>query len=382
MEQKLQQARANQQGKYDPSIFLHVEDIKLEENTRELLKEAEQVYFDNFNGKTGFGRCIFLSWYCSANCTFCFRGTPENKTLHPAEERRSMGSLLVEALLCKILNWRLEFITGGFGIMPFSELLEIIKNVHAVYGKKLWLNLGILSDEQLEQVRPYVEGICLSMETLHPKIHKQVCPMKPLKAYEKRMATLQGFKKSIAVIVGLGDTIEDMHYLFEFIEKNGVQRVTLYALKPIRGSPFTKGPSVEEYLTWIAKLRIRFPTLEIIAGTNLRRSEEVGYLMQAGVSSITKFPASKQFGTEKAKLLKRLIEESGRKFTSNLTDFPHEVDWEGEIDACDLSDEHKQQMKEKLPLYLQRLQNPVDKDKSMSKNTPNKDENKKPLDCC
>ena len=344
--------------------FIHVSDIELSEETKALLKQATEVYNQNFNGRTWYGRCIFLSWYCALDCTFCFRSTEKHKIEHPSFSTRSMSSALVEALFCKVFNWRIEFLTGGYGMMPFPQLLEIMKNVSIVYGEKIWLNIGVLSPKQIEQVRPYVKGICSSMETLHPEIHKKVCPNKPIEPYDRMITQLDGFKKSIAVIVGLGDTIEDMKYLFDFIEKHNLDRVTIYALKPVKGSPFTEGPSVDQYLQWIARLRMRFPKLEIIAGTNLRRCEEVGYLMQAGANAFTKFPATKQFATKKAKLIESLVKQQRSNFVSTLSTLPN-IDWDKEIDQLPIEEKFKQNMKVKVRSYLAVFQNPRDSDKEV-----------------
>ncbi len=345
--------------------YLHVENIALPSKVEELLEKATSVYNENNSGRTWYGRCIFLSWYCSlGDCTFCYRTTQKHKIKHPEGSRRSMGSVLLEALFCKKFNWRIEFLTGGYGMMPFPELVNFCKNVSVVYGEKIWLNLGVLSPAHLEKLRPYVKGICGSMETLHPELHKEVCPSKPIAPYDKMFSSLVGFKKSMAIIVGLGDSIEDMKYTFDFIEKHKLDRVTIYALKPVPGLEYKEGPTVDYYLEWIARLRIRFPSLEIIAGTNLRRCEEVGYLMRAGASAITKFPATKQFGTKKAILLDKLIRESGRDFISNFVTLP-EIDWDAEISALDIKEDYKVEMKEKLGPYLKNFRNPKDRDKKL-----------------
>lgn len=345
--------------KYNPNQFLHVEDISLSRETIELLKKAERTYFENFNGRTWYGRCIFISWYCSVgDCKFCFRSTQKHKEAHPATSRRSMGSMLLEALFCKIFRWRIEFLTGGYGIMLFAEMLEIIKNVSLVYGEKIWLNLGIMPEKQLELCRPYVKGIYASLETLTPRLHDEVCPSKPIQPYEEMLNHLNGFKKSIAIIIGLGDKIEDIKYLFEFVERHNLDRVTMYALKPVAGTGYLEGPTTEEFLQWIACLRIKFPQLEIVAGTNLRRCEEAGYLMQAGANAITKFPATKQFGTKHARLVEQLIKNEQRNFISNLSVFPN-INWEQEIDSLSIKEKYKQEMKNKLPPYLHRFRNPV-----------------------
>ena len=112
------------------------------------MEKASEVYNQNFDNNVWYGRCIFISWYCGrGTCKFCFRSTQKHKIKHPETSRRSMGSILLEALFCKLFNWRVEFLTGGYDIMEFESLLEIIKNVSKVYGDKLWLNLGVLKPE-------------------------------------------------------------------------------------------------------------------------------------------------------------------------------------------------------------------------------------------
>ena len=350
---------------YDSSKFVHVDDISLSEETKQLLKQATDIYNQNHTGRTWYGRCIFLSWYCSlGDCTFCFRTTQKHKIQHPKGSKRSMGSVLLEALFCKLFKWRIEFLTGGYGIMPFPQLVDFAKNVSTVYGEKIWLNLGVLSPNHLEQLKPYVKGICGSMETLHPVLHHEVCPSKDIESYDNMFSKMQGFKRSIAVIVGLGDTIEDMKYLFDFVEKHNLDRVTIYALKPVPGLEFKEGPTVDFYLQWVSRLRIKFPKLEIIAGTNLRRCEETGYLMQAGANAFTKFPVTKQFATKKALLIDKLIKNEGRDLISNITSLP-DIDWEKEIDSLDIKDEYKQEMKDKLQPYLDKFLNPKDIDKGI-----------------
>jgi len=252
--------------------------------------------------------------------------------------------------------------------MPDDELIEFAKTVSEVYGEKIWLNIGVIPKARRDKLQPYVKGICASMETLHPTLHETVCPSKPIAPYDEMFTEIKNnnepYKKSIAVIVGMGESItteEEMKYLFDFIEKHNLDRITLYALKPIKGGMFQVAPKPELYIEWIAKIRIRFPKLEIIAGTNLRRSEEVKYLIQAGANAITKFPATKQFGTKKAELLTKQIKDENREFISNLISLEG-IDLFEEINRLDIKEEYKEQMREKLPNYLKTFQNPKDKD--------------------
>ena len=340
---------------YDPNDFIHGDTIKLTKGTKALLKEAQEVYQKNFDGKTWMGRCIFLSWYCSiADCDFCYRSVIKHKQGNPKKAKRSTGSILLEALFAKLFNWRLEFITGGLGIMPFEEIVEYIKTISEVYGEKVWVNLGDFTEQQIESLRPYVKGVCGSMETLHPQLHDKVCPSKPIQPFADMFKKLKGFKKSIAVIVGLGDKFEDIHYLLDFIKEHNLDRITIYPLKPVRGTHYTQGPTTDELLKWMATVRINFPKLQIIAGTNLRRAEESGYYMQAGANAITKFPIMKEFGKNSSKKVQQLIEAEKRTFTSNMTK-KIEINWEQTINELKIKDEYKKEMIKTLPLYLEKF---------------------------
>ena len=109
----------------------------------ELLKKASQVYSQNFSQITWYGRCIFLSWYCGlGTCKFCFRSTQKHRIQHPEDARRSLGSVLAETALIKAFNWRLEFLTGGYGIYEQKELVRFAKLTKQILGENIWLNIG------------------------------------------------------------------------------------------------------------------------------------------------------------------------------------------------------------------------------------------------
>ena len=164
----------------------------------DLIKQAQKVYKENFPNTTWYGRCIFLSWYCDlGTCKFCFRSTTKHKIKHIDSAKRSMASMLVEALLCKKLNWRIEFLTGGYRAYSFEQLLEICKNVYKVYEEKIWVNMGVMKHEEFEQLRPYVKGVVASLETVNEELHKEICPDKHLQPYIDMLNELKDFKKSV-----------------------------------------------------------------------------------------------------------------------------------------------------------------------------------------
>ncbi|MBW2996884.1 radical SAM protein [Candidatus Woesearchaeota archaeon] len=324
-------------------------------NFEEIVAKANKVFLDNHKPVTWFGRCIFLSWYCDVGtCQFCFRSTIKHKIRHAKNAKRTIASILTDAVIGKNLGWRIEFLTGGYRIFSFEELVDIAKKVSEVYGHKIWINLGVLDKEQLDQIKPYVEGICASIETADPELHDRICPDKPIEPYSEMLnaAKEMGFKTSITIVIGLGEKKEDFEKLAEFIEKHKLDRITFYALKPVKGTPYSESPEPEKYAWWVAQTRIRFPTLEIMAGLTPKRSSDyAGLLLRAGANALTKFPAVQRFGSEQAKDIERQAEEEGRQFEGSLTDMP-DVDWGVEVERLPFEEALKAKIKEKLDQYI------------------------------
>ena len=310
---------------------------------------AKEIFLKNFRNEMWFGKCIFLSWYCEkGSCKFCYRSVNRSEKT----SRRSLASVLVEAFLCKKFKWKLEFLTGGYGIYDFDELVDIVKKVKEVYGEKIWLNLGVLNKEEIERFKPYIKGIVASIETVNEKLHKEICPKKPIEPYEDMLRNCS-LKKSITIIIGLGENEGDKEELFKFIEKHKLDRITFYALKPIEGTIFKKGPESKYYASWIRDTRIRFPELEIIAGITPRRVDDVCLLLDAGANAITKFPITKEFNTEKSRKFEEEVKKSGRKLLSKLNG-QVKIDFK-EIDGFSFDKKLKEEMKEKLGFYLKRM---------------------------
>jgi len=275
----------------------------------------------------------------------------------PEKSRRSLASILAEAIICKACGWEIEFLSGGCDTFNSTELLSIIKGIHKITGKKQWLNLGILTKEQLEAFQPYIEGICGTVECINPELRKKICPSKPLPPIEKmfRQCSKLNLKKAVTIIIGLGETIDDFNRLEKFIKKNKVDRVTFYRLKPQKGTIFehSKGPKKAYYIEWVKKTREQFPDTEIIVGSWITHLEEIHSLLEAGADTITKFPSIRKFNSKEAKQIEEEAKKANRKFLGTLTKFP-KISLT-QIDKFNLNKDLKEKVKEKLKQYIRRL---------------------------
>ncbi len=286
-----------------------------------LIEKANKTFLENFKPETRFERAIFLSWYCSkGDCKFCYMSLQKQKIKNPRLARRRIQGIVKEAEICKKQGWKVEFLSGGYESYDIKELVEITKKVYEVTKQKQWLNLGVLKKEDIKKFLPYIEGVVGAVECVNNKIRKEACPSKPLREIEKMLkdADSLGLKKGITIIIGLGENENDISRLHKFIEKHKIDRVTFYRLNPHKGTMYKKGPESKYYATWIAKTRIRFPKIEIIAGSWVDKLDEIDLLLKAGANSITKFPAIKLFGTKYAEKIEEKAREAGRIFNGSM----------------------------------------------------------------
>ncbi len=322
-----------------------------------LLDQANKVYKDNFKPETWFERAIFISWFCAKpTCKFCYMHGIKDQIKKPVKARRRLESILAETLITKICGWEIGFLSAGISSWSTKELKEVLEGMYNITDKKIWLNLGVMKEKQIKELLPYIEGMTGTVECVNEKIRKDIVPDKPLNKIEEmfKICDKYNLKKTITIIIGLGETIEDFPRLAELINKWKTDRINFYRLVPHDNTDYKEGPTTEYYTEWIAKTRIAFPKLEIVAGSWPDKTIEIPLLLKAGANAITKLPAIKFFGKKPAYEIEQGAKESGRKFIGTLTKYP-KVNINEELDKIDLDKQLKEKIKSKYMKYYRRL---------------------------
>lgn len=267
--------------------------------------------------------------------------TQKGKIKHPSKAKRSLSSVLAEVLICKKMGWEIEFISVGYGSFDFSELLRYLQAIRKLWGKKLWLNIGYLNEEQIKKLKPLVKGVSVSIETVNWKIRKELCPSKPMGPMIEtlRLCDQYGLKKSMTLILGLGEKRTDFQELKRFIAEYGLDQITFYRLKAQKGTIFEGKEELktEDYLYWIKKTREEFSKIKIVVGSWLGHFSEIHLLLEAGADTVTKFPSIRMFGTKYAQQIEEECSKAGRKFQGSLTKLP-QADWKKEIEKAGLTE--------------------------------------------
>ena len=291
--------------------------------TLDLMQEANKITLAEHGNKITLERAIFLSWWCDkGDCLFCYMSSQKSKIKEPQKARRSVNSILAEAEICRRTGMKIEFLSGGYGSYSTEEIRDISRKIYEITGEPVWLNIGITKD--LDEYGEEIAGVTGAVEVANPKLHNKICPSKSLEDITEMLEVAGdlGFKKAITVILGLGETPDDLKYLFDMIEDVGIDRVTFYSLNPHKETIYENEPQPASlyYAGVVAATRIRFPKLKIITGTWIDNLANMGPLLLSGANGLTKFPLFKMFGTRYGKRVEEEVYWAGRELVGTFTD--------------------------------------------------------------
>ncbi len=320
--------------------------------TQSLLEKAHEASKDHHSSLLTYQRGLYLTWYCALECKFCYMSVSKAQITNPKLAKRTMESVLAEAFLCTKLGWEIEFLASGYRALDTAYVLKLLENIYKITNKKQWLNIGVLSKEELVLCKPYLEGVFGAVETVNPMVHDLVCqskPLAPILTMYKACDQLQ-LKKAMTLVIGIGETINDFPLLKNFIQEHQISRMTLYALRPVKGTMFTEPPAKNYYLEWLAMIRTAFPHLELTAGVMGSRLDTLQDAAYLGINGIAKFPAMRNFNSQDSHFIEQQITAANRQLQGSLTELPY-IDLE-ELDALDLDELLKQKIKRKASLYL------------------------------
>jgi len=295
----------------------------MDSNIFDLIKNANDVTLKKHGNLITLERAVFLSWWCDkGDCAFCYMSTQKNKIKDPTKARRNINNILAEAEMCRRLDWNIEFLSGGYKSFTTQEIKQIATDIKDITGDGVWLNTGIT--DELNEYGSEIKGITGAIEVANPEIHEKVCPSKKLDDISNMLdvAGDLGFKKAITIILGLGETLDDVDYLIDYIKDHNIDRVIFYSLNPHKETVYANSsqPASLYYAQVVAQVRLAFPDIEIICGTWIDNLANIGILILSGANGITKFPLFKMFATKYGKRVEEEVKWAGRKLKGTFTD--------------------------------------------------------------
>ncbi len=246
----------------------------------ELLKEAsnytqQEVEFCSLiSARTG---------KCSQNCKYCAQSTHyrTNIETHPLVSLKSVKEAAVESK--SNLATRFAIVTSGKtpDESDFDVMLEMIKEINKVKGLKSCASLGILNDEQAEQLK--AAGLVRFHHNINTcrSYHSEICSTH---TYQDRLDTVNivkrhGLELCCGVIIGMGETVEQRLEMAMELSEIQPNSIPVNFLTPIKGTPFENYINKideDNILRTLAVFKIANPNsvVRYAGGRNLRLSKD------------------------------------------------------------------------------------------------------------
>lgn len=322
-----------------------------------LLEEANKIYWQHFGKEVYFERSLFINWTCGiADCKYCYLSTQPKQAKHAI---RHPASIYAEVLVCKLMGWKVAYITGGLRVEEHEYIINLLDHIEKVYGEKIMMNFGPYTKSEVALFKPHVSGMGSAIESFDEELHNYICPSKPLKALKNFLGHLQEQEmgKLITIILGMGEKKSDVQEVIEQVKKYDINIVQLCFLKPQENTVFDDVPPPNpEYMAWwIAQLRIALPQLHIKIALVRERIEDTSLYLQAGANNFSRFMVFKDFASDYARDLKAECEKAGRVLVGEFEHVP-DIDVDAAVSQLTIEEDLKEQIASKAKQYVKRLQ--------------------------
>ena len=268
-----------------------------EKPLEELIELSHEVTIENFDNKVE--ACSIISaktGACSENCKYCAQSKHNHAEIecHPLLDVETVK----KAALSAKENGATRFCIVTSGRVPtgsdFEKILEMIKEVASIDGIHCCASLGLLSEEQVKQIKEAgVERYNHNINTSE-HYHNHICTTHN---FEDRVNTVKMVKKygmeaCCGVIIGMGESREDRIEMALSLRQLNPKTVPINFLNPIKGTPledYEDKISEEEMLKTICIFRLALPKslLRYAGGRTTRLSkynQKLGII--AGINSL------------------------------------------------------------------------------------------------
>lgn len=268
-----------------------------EKPLEELIELSHEVTIENFDNNVE--ACSIISaktGACSENCKYCAQSKHNHAEIecHPLLDVETVK----KAALSAKENGATRFCIVTSGRVPtgsdFEKILEMIKEVVSIDGIHCCASLGLLSEEQVKQIKEAgVERYNHNINTSE-HYHNHICTTHN---FEDRVNTVKMVKKygmeaCCGVIIGMGESREDRIDMALSLRQLNPKTVPINFLNPIKGTPledYEDKISEEEILKTICIFRLALPKslLRYAGGRTTRLSkynQKLGII--AGINSL------------------------------------------------------------------------------------------------
>lgn len=273
--------------------YIKLYDLPLEE----LIKISGEITKENFDNTVE--ACSIISaktGACSEDCKYCAQSKHNHAEIecHPLLDVETVKKAAQSARD----NGASRFCIVTSGRAPqgkdFEKILEMVRAVSSIEGLHCCASLGLLTEEQIEQIKEAgVERFNHNINT-SANYHKNICTTHTFgdRVNTVKMIQKHGIEACCGVIIGMGESREDRVDMALSLKELNPKTVPINFLNPIKGTPlegYEDKIDEEEILKTICIFRIVLPKalLRYAGGRTTRLSDfnqKLGII--AGINSI------------------------------------------------------------------------------------------------
>ncbi len=265
---------------YTKEDFLKLYDMPLDE----LIKISSEITKNNFDNTVE--ACSIISaktGACSENCKYCAQSKHNHTNIKcsPLMDKETVKKAAISAK--ENGATRFCIVTSGRKVSEedFPKILDMIREVASIEGIHCCASLGLLTEEQIKQIKEAgVERYNHNINT-SKNYHKNICTTHN---FEDRVNTVKMIKKHgieacCGVIIGMGESREDRIDMALSLKELAPKTVPINFLNPIKGTPlenYEDKIDEEEILKTICIFRIILPKamLRYAGGRTTRLSKD------------------------------------------------------------------------------------------------------------
>ncbi|MDD4238942.1 MAG: methylornithine synthase PylB [Desulfotomaculaceae bacterium] len=239
---------------------------------------------------------VYFSTYCRNDCTFCYY----RKSNNLCQRYRKTASEVVD-IACALAETGVYLIDLTMGEDPlylangvegFESLIETVRMVKKSTGLPVMISPGVVPGEVLKELKNAgADWYACYQETHNRLLYKK---LRLHQSYSERWA-IKVYAKTIGMLVeegllvGVGDTIEDLVNSLMEMKSLGAEQIRTMSFVPQKGTPLhgLGSPDDTLELNIIAVMRILFPDRLIPASLDVRGILGLRERLDAGANVVT-----------------------------------------------------------------------------------------------
>lgn len=289
METILDKAHQNKPLSKEDIVFIL--QLQHKDHINELFKRARELRSIYFQDKVFLYGFLYISTYCRNNCNFCFYRVSNTESLRYRKEKNQIleaaaalarsGVHLIDLTMGEDPEF---FNTKERGFDPIIRLVEAIK---MTTGLPVMVSPGVVP----EQVLHNLAAAGTTWYACYQETHRRTLfeKLRPGQSYHTRLNTKQlahkyGLLTEEGILVGVGETPEDIAHTLEIMRSLDADQVRAMNFVPRKGTPMESHPAPDplQELLIIALMRLVFPdrlipaTLDVEGLVGLKRRLEAG----------------------------------------------------------------------------------------------------------